>query len=41
MSRRGGGRAVGQLLADHGRALPQRVEPEPEVAEPKLFPRLR
>jgi len=40
-SRRPAGRPVGQLLADHGQALAQRVEPEPEVAEGRLFPRLR
>ena len=38
---RSAGRAVGQLLADHGQALPQRLTPEPEQGEGKLFPRLR
>jgi len=35
------GRDVGQLLADYGHTLPQRTDPEPEVAEGRLFPRLR
>ena len=38
---RGDGRAVGQLLADHGSALPQRVAQEAAAADVKLFPRLR
>ncbi len=35
------GRAVGQLLADHGHRLPQRTTPEPEAGEGRLFPKLR
>jgi len=34
------GRGVGQLLADHGQGLPQRVAQEQAVADAKLFPRL-
>lgn len=35
------GRPIGQLLADHGQPLPQRLPPPPEPAQPRLFPRLR